>query len=174
MLSKFFRSHFRAATAKERYSKAAIFLLLTAAAIAQQPQTPQTTADDGSVKFSVTQQLVIETVVVNDKAGKPIEGLTKNDFTVLEDGKEQKISVFEYETLPMEQGPPQPSGPERGTPVDKLARTQIAPEPPGSSKYRDRRLLALYFDMTAMPPPDQYRALDAAQKFIRERLTKSD
>ncbi len=164
---------FRAAPAKKRHSKAAIFLLLAATAIAQQPQQPAT-ADDGSVKFSITQQLVIETVNVTDKSGKPIEGLTAKDFTITEDGKEQKIVSFDYETLPVEQGPPQPSGPERGTPVDKLARTQISPEPPGTTKYHDKRLLALYFDMTAMPPPDQYRALDAAQKFIREKMTQAD
>lgn len=41
-------------------------------------------------------------------------------------------------------------------------------------KYRDRRLLALYFDMSAMPVGDQLRALTAAQKFIRTQLTPAD
>ena len=36
-------------------------------------------------------------------------------------------------------------------------------------------MLALYFDMTAMPNPvDQMRALEAAQKFIRTQMTESD
>ncbi|HWE51357.1 MAG TPA: VWA domain-containing protein [Bryobacteraceae bacterium] len=145
------------------------------AATAQQPQTPAAPPDDGAVKFSSTSQLVVETVTVNDKSGKPIEGLTSKDFTITEDGVPQKISVFDFEKLPETQGPPpQPAGPTRGVPVDKLARTQIAPEPPGSNKYQDKRLLSLYFDMTAMPPPDQYRALDAAQNFIRTKLTKAD
>ena len=40
--------------------------------------------------------------------------------------------------------------------------------------YRDKRLLALYFDLTAMPPPDQLRAYTAAQKFVRTQMTSSD
>jgi VWFA-related protein len=34
--------------------------------------------------------------------------------------------------------------------------------------------LALYFDMTAMPPADQLRALGAARKFIRTQMTSVD
>ena len=45
---------------------------------------------------------------------------------------------------------------------------------PGSTKYRDHRLLALYFDMTAMPLADQIRALEAAQKFISTQMTPAD
>jgi VWFA-related protein len=59
-------------------------------------------------------------------------------------------------------------------PVPKLAHTAIAPEPPGDIKYRDRRLMALYFDLTAMPQDDQLRAFDAAKKFVQKQMTKSD
>ncbi len=41
-------------------------------------------------------------------------------------------------------------------------------------RYKNRRLLALYFDMTAMPPADQLRALYAAEQFIRTQLTTVD
>ena len=41
----------------------------------------------------------------------------------------------------------------------RLARTQIAPETPDNERYKNRRLLALYFDMSAMRPADQLRAL---------------
>src|SRR4029077_7121539 len=74
--------------------------------------------------------------------------------------------------------PPQAvaSVPELGT--DKAAppvtQNQIAAESPGNLKYRDRRLMALYLDMTAMPVPDQLRALGAAQKFINKQMTKAD
>ena len=50
---------------------------------------------------------------------------------------------------------------------DRLTHTQISPERAGSTKYKDRRLLALYFDMTAMQPEDQLRALSAAKAFIQ-------
>ena len=56
----------------------------------------------------------------------------------------------------------------------RLTRTQIAPEAPESTRYKDHRLLALYFDMSAMPPSDQMRALSAAEKFLRTQLTTVD
>src|SRR6185312_838983 len=57
---------------------------------------------------------------------------------------------------------------------DRLTRTQISPETPGYPRYKNRRLLALYFDMTAMPPADQERALTAAQKFVRTQMKTDD
>ena len=50
--------------------------------------------------FSASTQLVIETVTVNDKDGKPIENLEAEDFTVTEDGKPQTIKFFEYRNCP--------------------------------------------------------------------------
>ena len=52
--------------------------------------------------------------------------------------------------------------------------TQIAAEKPGDVKYKDKRLIAMYFDLTAMPPGDKLRALEAAEKFIRTQMTSSD
>ena len=45
---------------------------------------------------------MIVDVTVKDKSGKPIENLKQEDFTVLEDGKPQKISVFEFQKLAMD------------------------------------------------------------------------
>src|SRR5580692_10656374 len=67
-----------------------------------------------------------------------------------------------------------PSGPENIKIYNTLTRTQITPEAPGDVRYKDHRLLALYFDMTAMRPPDQLRALSAAEKFIRTQMTTAD
>ena len=71
------------------------FLMLTTAhAQQQQPQQPQT-----PFTIKVDTQLVVETVMVKDKDGKPIEGLTEKDFTVTEDNVPQTISVFHFERL---------------------------------------------------------------------------
>ena len=123
-----------------------------------------------------TVQLVIETVSVKDKAGNPITGLTKNDFVLTEDGVPQPLSYAEYQHLPEDATPlpPQAPGTEDIKIYNRLARTQISSEKPGEVRYKDKRLIALYFDMTTMPPTDQMRALAAAEKFVRQNMTTAD
>lgn len=127
----------------------------------------------------VTTQLVVEIVSVKDKKGNPIQGLTAKDFSVTEDGVPQKISVFRFEKLP--ESPKRAASPSISpAPPDNLkiyyhlAQEQIAPEVSGATRYNNRRLLALYFDMTAMPPEDQLRALTAAENFIRTQIKPDD
>jgi VWFA-related protein len=48
------------------------------------------------------------------------------------------------------------------------------PDTPDSERYKNRRLLALYFDMSAMRQADQLRALAAAEKFLRTQMTTVD
>ena len=125
--------------------------------------------------FTVTRQLKIETVLVKDKNGNPVENLTAKDFTVTEDGVAQEIKFFEYQRLEeiiKEAEPLPPIGAPKY--YEKLPHTQIAGEVPGKTSYKDRRLLVLYFDMTSMPPQDQLRALDAAQKFIKTQMSAVD
>lgn len=151
------------------------FFLLTLAAVAQQIGGNAPAGQSATATFTTNTQLVVETVVVTDKKGNPVEGLTAKDFTVTEDGTPQTIKFFEYQKLPETQAAPiAPSAPKNIHIYDKLDRTQIAAESPGTTKYKDRRLLALYFDMTAMPPADQFRALAAAEKFVRNQMTSAD
>ena len=140
----------------------AALLLWTLAAAPQ--QTGQNTPPEGkgTAKIAVSTQLVVETVVVKDKKGNPIEGLTAKDFTVAENGVPQAIRFCEHQELPEAQSaaPAAPSKPEDIKIYHDLPRTRI--------------LLALYFDMSALPPSDQLRALAAAQKFIRTQMTSAD
>ena len=46
--------------------------------------------------------------------------------------------------------------------------------PPGDTRYRDRRLLVLYFDLTAMPPPDQMRAYAARRSSSTTQMQPPD
>ena len=150
------------------------FALLFAAVMvfAQQVGTnAQPVAEPSTFKSSA--QLVVETVVVKDKSGKPIEKLTQKDFGVTEDGAPQTIRFFEYQKLP-DASTPEPAFTAAVAAREKYPRSHISPEPPGSGKYTDKRLLALFFDMTAMPVPDQLRALAAANKFVRTQVTSSD
>ena len=47
----------------------------------------------------VGDRVVVEEVTVKDKSGKPIEGLTANDFILTEDGVPQTISFVEFQQL---------------------------------------------------------------------------
>jgi VWFA-related protein len=137
-------------------------------------QNTQPSGND-TMTISVTSQLVIETVVVKDKKGNPISGLTAKDFTVTEDGVPQTIKIAEYQQLPTDAAPLVTPGTQENIAIyNRLSRTQLAPETPGNLKYKDRRLMALYFDMSNMPPPDQMRALAAAETFIRKDMTQAD
>ena len=156
----------------------AIALLLLGAHGTPAQQVGQNAPIEGSstMVIKASTQLVVETVVVKDKAGKFIEGLTAKDFTVTENSVPQTVSFCEHQQLPVgpTAAPAAPQQPENITVYDRLARTHISTETPGTFRYQDRRLLALYFDMTAMPPEDQLRALGAAEKFIRTQMTPAD
>jgi VWFA-related protein len=174
-----------------RITTAILLFLLVAGAQQTPPQPPPgvaTTPGSGPVKFSITQQLVIEDVTVIDKSGKPVEGLTAKDFTVTEDNVPQTISFCEYQKLdenapvtPVAAAPPvAPDAPAAAPPtaerdkVPPVVVTSISPEKPGDIRYKDRRLIALYFDMSAMPVPDQLRAQAAAIKFIHTQMSPAD
>jgi VWFA-related protein len=156
---------------------ATLLLLLALTAPAQkvgQNAPPLQSNEKQAIK--VNTRVVIETVSVTDRKGNPIPGLTARDFIVNEDGVPQTISFCEYQQLPAtssaaSQAPAQPAN---ITIYDTLTRTQISPEPADSVKYKDRRLLALYFDMTAMPPSDQLRALKAAETFVKTQMRPQD
>ena len=131
---------------------------------------------DKTYTLNVKSRLVVETVVVTDKQGRPISGLTAKDFTVTEDGTPQTIRVFEHETLPADAAPlpVKPFEAEQIKIYKRLSRTTIAPEDDEKNRYKDHRLLALYFDMSAMRPEDQQRALAAAEKFVRTQMAPAD
>ncbi len=155
-----------------------VILLFTLAALvtpAQQVGQNTPAHSNGQNSIAVTTRAVIETVDVTDKKGNPIEGLTAKDFTVTEDGVQQTIAFCDYQKL-AESPSPMPSMQGNGnvTIYDRLTRTKISPEPRGTLQHKDRRLLALYFDMTAMPPSDQMRALNAAENFVRTEMRPED
>ena len=124
--------------------------------------------------LTVSSHLVVETVVVKDKKGNFIKGLTAKDFSVTEDGVPQTVKLCEPQELPMTPAPAMPPDQEQITIYKTLDRTQLAPESSGHTQYKGHRLLALYFDMTAMPTEDQQRALAAAETFVRTQMTSAD
>ena len=134
-------------------------IFLTVCLAAQQPDV---------IRFEASASLVVINVTVKDKSGQPVPNLKKEDFRVLEDGKLQSLTVFEFQSLSSEKLPllavPK---------FDPKAVTIEEPEPAKPS-FSDRRALALFFDFAGMPPADQIRAREAAIKFISTQLTAAD
>jgi VWFA-related protein len=69
------------------------------AAADQQPSAPHAVSPDtpGPTVLRATTRLVVVDVVTVDGKGEPVSGLKADDFTVLEDGKPQKISGFSFQ-----------------------------------------------------------------------------
>jgi len=153
--------------------------------------------------FEVTTTLVIVNVSVKDKNGKPVEGLKATDFTVSEDGKPaagQGVRIrapggrgsaargdARGSTLTPRPAPtaadtaallavaaPNAATPLAPPPVAPVVQTDIASSKPGEIKYRDRRLMVMYFDFQGMPVDDQIRAQTGALKFLKTNMTTSD
>jgi VWFA-related protein len=149
---------------------------VVAALIPMLLQAQQQTAatDAGTPIFRTGTNLVTVDVTVRDKSGKVIEGLKATDFAIFEDGKQQKLSVFDFQKLSVEPAPPPALSLADQLELPKAPKTTITAAAPGQVQYHDKRLLVFLFDFSSMQIADQLRAQDAALKFINTRLTKDD
>jgi len=169
---------------RSRFCVASLGLLCLATGLsgAQQVGQNKTAQADQGYTLSIQTQLVVEAVVAKDKQGNLIQGLTAKDFAVTEDGTPQTIKFCEHQNLKSTEKllPVATRGSEEIKIYKKLSRTSLAPETeskerdPGKERYKDRRLIAFYFDMSAMRPADQLRALTAAEQFLRAQMTTAD
>jgi VWFA-related protein len=73
-----------------------VSLFLIICAVAVSPATSQQSPPPSQFGESLEVQLYNLDAVVTDKHGTPVRGLTKEDFTVLEDGVPQEISNFSF------------------------------------------------------------------------------
>jgi len=140
---------------------------------------PQVNGQD--VTFTSDVHLVVVDISVKDKNGKVVPDLKKTDFTVIEDGKPQQISVFEFQKLDSDE----PLAPVPAVKEAKAA-TPEAPAPKTTSssllssspkpviRFQDRRLVAMLFDFSAMPVADQARAQKAAIDFLEHQMKPAD
>src|SRR5271165_2706800 len=140
---------------------------------AQQTPAQQATAHQSSAVLRSSSDLVRIDVEVTDKSGKPIKGLTAKEFTITDEGKPQPITSFSFADI---------EAIETATADDtKPIVVSVDNDGPNSSSadaisdaLRDRRLIVLFFDLTSMQTDDLIRAHDAADKFVKQQMTKAD
>jgi VWFA-related protein len=151
------------------FTATALVLQLAALALAQQSGQPTVSP----ARIEVTTELVLVNVVARDKKGNLVRDLKKEDFTLLEDGKKQNISTFDFENVDEMAAAGGAEGTVSGVAADgSLLRS--AKKAPPSLDARDRRLILLFFDFSAMDPEQIDRSVDAAKKFIQTKIQPAD
>jgi len=153
-------------------------LVATAARTQNQPpanpapaqQLPSRPLQSGPGTIRSTVDLVQVDATVMGRDGKPVKGLRQDQFTVAEDGHEQKIASFEY--YDVEKIETAAKG-ENAQPVVVRLGGAVDPEVI-REQVRDRRLIVLFFDMTSLQPADLLRSTDAARKYLRQEMSPAD
>jgi VWFA-related protein len=159
----------------------------------QQPPSPLP-----SFRAGVT--LVLVDVVVRDKSGAVVKGLTADDFELLEDGARQQILTFAYEEIATTAAPvadtatltaargraaaataapptaaaPTPAAPPPAADASAAVPIDLPSHPLTSDEVAGHRLLTLVFDTSSMQPEDVQKAVDEAEKWVDEKMTPAD
>jgi len=141
----------------------------------QQQLDAQAQSKPPASSIRVTSELVLANVVVRDKRGSLVRDLKKEDFTLFEDGKKQEISTFDFENVDQLEA----AGAAEKT---VMGETAAKAGPAGVLKKsdapvmnaRDRRVIVLFFDFSAMEPDQIERCVDAAKKYINAQMQPAD
>jgi VWFA-related protein len=131
----------------------------------QVSSTPQ-----GGFTLKANAELVLTNVVVRDtKTGELVRDLKQSDFKIYENGREQQIATFDFQTV------------DRAVPLKEAAVSGLAASTSGNAvvvakpeDLRNHRLIVMFFDLTSMQPDDLDRAVDAAKAFLKSKLQPAD
>src|SRR5581483_7572212 len=134
----------------------------------QVSSTPQ-----GGFVLKSNAELVLTNVVARDaKTGEVVRGLQQSDFKIFENGKEQQIATFDFQSVDM------------ATPLNEATVSGLAagPSTNGSKAVvvakpedlRNHRLIVMFFDLTSMQPEDLDRCVEAAKAFLKTKMQAAD
>ncbi|MGA3371348.1 MAG: VWA domain-containing protein [Terracidiphilus sp.] len=156
--------------AQEIGAVVAALALMLAGARPQLAQSPDQALPPGGVVFKVSGELVLTNVVARDtKTGEFVRGLKQSDFTIYENGKQQQISTFDFESVEMTE--PLNEATISGLASGSSGKAAVVARP---EDLRNHRLIVMFFDLTSMQPEDLDRSVAAAQEFLRNKLQAAD
>jgi hypothetical protein len=126
------------------------------------------TTQQGGYTLKVNGELVLTNVVARDsKTGELVLGLKQSDFSIFENGKQQQIATFDFESV------------DKATPLNEATVSGLAAGATGNGSkavvvarpedLRNHRLIVMFFDLTSMQPEDLDRSVEAAQEFLRKK-----
>ncbi|WP_035359705.1 VWA domain-containing protein [Edaphobacter aggregans] len=152
---------------------AAILVVAMAGAPGLRTAVAQQDAGDGTFTLKVQSEIVLTNVVVRDKkTGEVVKGLKASDFTIFENGKPQKLSSFDYQSVDEAVALKENATVSGKTPsVADLVNRNFAADP---SQLKDHRLIVMFFDLSSMQPEDIDRAVEAAQDYINKKMQPAD
>jgi VWFA-related protein len=146
---------------------------------AQNPTPASNAADQnsqnqqGGFVMKVNAELVLTNVVARDrKTGELVRGLKQGDFSIYENGKQQQIATFEFQSVEM------------ATPLNEATVSGLAAGVSGNGQkaavmarpedLRNHRLIVMFFDLTSMQPEDLDRCVAAARDFLKNKMQPAD
>jgi VWFA-related protein len=132
----------------------------------------QQQSGDGTFTLKVQTDIVLTNVVVRDKkTGAVIKGLKASDFTVLENGKPQKIASFDYQNVDEAAVLNEKTTVSGKASIADLLNRNLAADP---GQLRDHRLMVMFFDVSSMQPEDIDRAVESAQDYVNKKMQPAD
>ena len=177
-----------------------VIALCAPLAAAQQPG-PQSAPPQSIPQptFRSATKLIVTTVVVRNPDGTPVEGLTADDFVVTEDNEPQDIAFVEYQRLdnldPLPLLPAEAQSAKAGQVENALRPTAALPAeaqsatagavtsivtpgitvpPSGDGRFRNRRLIILFFDLSDPYNAAQERMFTGATAYLNGQMTEAD
>ncbi|WP_260703891.1 VWA domain-containing protein [Edaphobacter flagellatus] len=133
----------------------------------------QQAAGDGTYTLKIQSDIVLTNVVVRDKkTGAIVKGLKASDFTILENGKPQAISSFDFQTVDEAVALNENatvSG--KSASIADLVNGNFAADP---KQLKDHRLIVMFFDLSSMQPEDIDRAVESATDYINKKMQPAD
>lgn len=142
--------------------------LMLGLAISVSPLRSQQHAD---YTFRTQSELVLVNVTVRDRSGNFVRNLKPEDFAILEDNRPQKVVSFDIEDMD-------------AVATRSVAQTKalsgLGTAPPAttenatSDQFKDRRLIVLFFDLSAMEPDEIDRAVTSAKHYVDTQMAPAD
>jgi VWFA-related protein len=161
----------------KRILTACLLLLSSAAAFAQDARKDaKPVAQGGEQGFfveSVNVNVVNVDVYVTEKGGKRVQGLTKDDFEIFENGKKVAITNF----YAVDGGKAKMIGDEPVAPIPPVTAEagRPAPVPATPALPEDQRLrLVVYIDNFNLHPFNRNRVMRELRAFLGQKLSRDD
>jgi VWFA-related protein len=142
-----------------------MLMLLCATSPSQQEQSDYV--------FRTGSELVLVNVTVRDKSGNFMQGLKPENFTILEDNKAQKVVSFDVENVDAVPATDVAQAKPLAEPAPEQTNQPTSPAD-AAKQFKDRRLIVLFFDLSAMEPDEIDHAVTSAEHYVDTQMAPAD